>query len=217
MKTIILLITGFLNPLLMSPNNDVYEQKMLQAIEQLNHSITIEQYQTVANIFERISTVEENQWQPMYYAAYSYIMMSFQITEGSKRDEILDQAQKWIDKSFVLAPDESELFVLQAFLYPSRVIVNPIERGMKLMDLANKALLKAKQLNEDNPRAYYLEAVMVQNSPEAMGGGAEKAFPIYKMALEKFEIFVPNTIIDPDWGEEAAKEAFQSCHNNVEE
>ncbi len=215
MKTI-LLITGLLNSLLTTWNNDAYLQTMQQTIEQLNQSTTIEQYQSVANTFERISTVEKDQWQPMYYAAYSYVVMSYNITDGNKRDQILDQAQIWIDKAFTIAPNESELFVLQAFLYPSRIIVNPIERGMKFMDLAHKSLAKAKEINEDNPRAYYLEAVMIQNSPEAMGGGAQKALPIYQVAIEKYQQFVPNSIIDPNWGEEAAKQAYAAINNKVE-
>lgn len=217
MKTFFLIVAGFLYPFVMNGTKDAYLQKMQQTIGQMNQSTTIEQYQQVANTFERISAAEADQWQPMYYTAYCYVMMSFQVNDGSRRDEILDQAQVWIDKAFKVAPDESELFVLQAFLYPSRIIVNPIDRGMKYMDLTFKALAKSKELNVNNPRAYYLEAVMIQNSPEAMGGGAVKALPVFETALEKFQQFKPNTIIDPDWGEEAARQSYSALNNSIDE
>ncbi|MCU4176213.1 hypothetical protein [Carboxylicivirga sp. N1Y90] len=215
MMKVFLISIGVFISLFSRANDDVYLQKMQQSIEQLNRSSTIVHYQTSANAFERISRVESDKWQPMYYTAYSYVLMSFQISDGDEKDKVLDRAQEWIDTAQKVAPDESELYVLQAFLYPSRIMVDPVGRGMKYMGMANKALAQAKQLNPDNPRAYYLEATFIQNMPAAMGGGIEKAVPLYKLALEKFQHFVPDSVIDPNWGKQVTQEALRKANDEM--
>lgn len=210
-----LVAMGVFCSLMIQAKDEMYLQKMQQSIEQLNSSTTVEDYQANANTFERISKVEADQWQPMYYAAYSYILMSFQINDGDEKDIVLDRAQEWMDKAFKVAPDESELYVLQAFLYPSRIMVDPVGRGMKYMGMAHQALARAKQLNPENPRIYYLEATFIHNTPPAMGGGMDKALPLYKMAMDKFQQFVPETIIDPNWGENITKETLAQLDANI--
>ena len=71
-----LVAMGVFCSLMIQAKDEMYLQKMQQSIEQLNSSTTVEDYQANANAFERISKVEADQWQPMYYAAYRYILTS---------------------------------------------------------------------------------------------------------------------------------------------
>lgn len=182
--------------------NEAYQNAMKQAIDKLFHSQTIHEYVDVANQFERISTMEKKEWLPLYYVSFSYIMISFKETDNTRRDQYLDQAQKYLDQAMNIEPNESELFMLQGFLYPSRINIDPINRGMTYMGKMNAALDKALELNSDNPRVYYLRATMTANMPEAFGGGAAKALPLYQKAAEKFELFKPKSEIHPNWGKE---------------
>jgi len=182
--------------------NDAYQKAMKQAIDKLFQSQTIQEYVDVANQFERISTIEKQEWLPLYYASFSYIMISFKEADNAKKDQYLDQAQKYLDEAITIEPNESELFMLQGFLYPSRINIDPMNRGMALMGKMNTALDKALELNSDNPRVYYLRATMTANMPEAFGGGAAKALPLYQKAAEKFELFKPKSEIHPNWGKE---------------
>lgn len=182
--------------------NEAYQNAMKQAIDKLFQSQTIQEYVNVANQFERISTMEKKEWLPMYYASFSYIMISFKEADNAKKDQYLDQAQKYLDQAMNIEPNESELFMLQGFLYPSRINIDPINRGMALMGKMNAALDKALELNPNNPRVYYLRATMTANMPEAFGGGAAKALPLYQKAAEKFELFKPKSEIYPNWGKE---------------
>lgn len=182
--------------------NDAYQNAMKQAIDKLFQSQSIQEYVVVANQFERIATMEKKEWLPLYYASFSYIMISFQEAENTKKDQYLDQAQKYLDQAMTIEPNESELFMLQGFLYPSRINIDPMNRGMALMGKMNAALDKALELNPDNPRVYYLRATMTANMPEAYGGGAAKALPLYQKATEKFELFKPKSEIHPNWGKE---------------
>jgi len=183
-------------------SNEAYQKAMSQSIENLFQAKSIPEYVDVANQFERISNIEKTEWLPLYYATFAYIMISFQEPENAKKDQYLDQAQKYLDQAMVIEPNESELHLLQGFLYPSRITVDPMNRGMALMPEMNKSLDKALELNPDNPRVYYLRATMTFHTPEEYGGGAAKALPLYQMADEKFKIFKPKTAISPNWGKE---------------
>ena len=182
--------------------NEAYEKAMSQSMENLFQAKTIPDYIEVANQFERISNIEKAEWVPLYYASFAYIMISFQETENAKKDQNLDQAQKFLDQALSIEPNESELYMLQGFLYPTRMAIDPMNRGVTLMPEMNKALDKALELNPDNPRVYYLRATMTFHTPEAFGGGAAKALPLYQIAQEKFGIFKPKTDISPNWGKE---------------
>jgi tetratricopeptide (TPR) repeat protein len=184
-------------------SNEAYEKAMSQSMENLFQAKTIPEYVEVANQFERISNIEKAEWLPLYYASFAYIMISFQETENVKKDQNLDQAQKYLDQAFKIDPNESELYMLQGFLYPSRITIDPMNRGITLMPEMNKALDKALELNPDNPRVYYLRATMTFHMPEAYGGGAAKALPLYQIAQEKFGIFKPKTALSPNWGKES--------------
>ncbi len=183
-------------------SNETYQKAMSQSIEKMFQAKTIPEYVEVANQFERISKIEKTEWLPLYYASFSYIMISFQEPENAKKDQYLDQAQKYLDLAMLLDSNESELHMLQGFLFPARINIDPMARGMRYMADLNKSLDKALELNPDNPRVYYLKASMTLYTPEAFGGGASKALPLFRMADEKFKIFVPETSISPNWGKE---------------
>lgn len=201
MKTLFLILTATILMNLCAAQNN-YEQTMSNAIEKLNQSTSINGFIETANTFERISKMEQNDWLPLYYAAYSYILVSYEEQDLDKKDPYLDKAQQFIDKAFKIAPKESELFALQAFLYPSRMTVDPMGRGMEYMGIMNKALEDAIQQNPENPRSYFLKGVITLNLPENFGGGATIAKPIFEKAKVKFDKFQPKTAISPNWGKE---------------
>jgi hypothetical protein len=158
-----------------------------------------------ANRFERIASAEKNRWLPYYYASYSLVVMSFDEADGEQRDLVLDRAQVLLDQALELDPDESELHVLQAFLFPSRIMVDPMSRGMLYIEKVFASLEKARSLNPENPRIYFLEGVNKLNLPPGMGGGADIGRPILEEALVKFEAFANPDPLWPSWGEEATR------------
>jgi len=183
-------------------SSEAYQKAMSQTIEKLFQAKSIPEYVEVTNQFERIAATEKAEWLPLYYASFAYIMISFQEPDNSKKDSYLDQAQKYLDQALAIDPKESELYMLQGFLYPCRINIDPMNRGMTYIGELNKSLDKALELNPDNPRVYYLRATMIHHTPEAYGGGADKALPLYESADAKFKIFHPKTSISPNWGKE---------------
>lgn len=184
-------------------NEEAYFKIMSTSVDDLNYCKTVEAYLECANKFERIANKEKSKWLPYYYASFAYVNVTFLEQDASKKDPILDKAQELLDIAFQLAPDESELYVLQAFLYPSRIMVDPMGRGMLYLDKIYSSLDKAEEMNPDNPRIYFLKAINKLNMPESMGGGSEISKPIFEIAREKFNSFVPATEISPDWGKDA--------------
>ena len=179
-----------------------YESAMTAALEKMKSSETVANFQQAANTFERISMTKTKEWLPLYYASYSMIVISYIDQDINKKDAYLDKAQQFLDKAFKIAPDESELYSLQAFLYPSRITVDPMARGMEYMPKMNAVLDKAIALNPENPRSYYLRAITLLNMPEQFGGGAKIARPHFETAKEKFDKFEPKSPLYPNWGKE---------------
>lgn len=201
MKTIISILFFFLF-FLAKGQESQYQQAMQKAIETLNKSAAPDDYISAANTFERISTAEPGEWLPLYYAAYACIIPSFEIADANQKDQYLDKAQQFLDNAFKIAPEESELFALQAFLYPGKIMVDPMTRGPEYMGKIYEALDKATQLNPENPRPYFLRAVTTLNMPAEFGGGAAMAKPLFETAKEKFENFEPASPLHPNWGKE---------------
>lgn len=198
-------------------SNESYQKAMSQSIENLFKATSIPEYIEVANQFERISQIEKSEWLPLYYASYAYIMISYQEPENKMKDVYLDPAQKYLDQAMKIDPKESELYMLQGFLYPMRINIDPMSRGRLYMGKMNESLDKALELNPDNPHVYYLRATMTLHMPEAYGGGVAKALPIYKTASEKFGIFKPKTELSPNWGKEICETELKNVLEQVKQ
>ncbi len=205
-QIIMVIIIAVSVPVLSSAQSGNYEKAMLGAIEKMNNAGTIPDYIDAANIFERIGNSEKSEWLPYYHAAYCYVSAGHIEGDIQKKDPWFDKAQQFLDKALKIAPDESELYVLQAFIYPGRMVVDPMGRGMELMGRMNAALDKAISLNPGNPRSYFLRAMTLLNMPEAFGGGPEIARPLFETAKEKFEAFEPESPLWPVWGKEQNEE-----------
>jgi tetratricopeptide (TPR) repeat protein len=205
MKTI---LTFLISVLFVTANGQSarYEQAMLGAIEKMNNATSIGEFIDAANLFERIGQTEKNEWLPQYYTAYMYLLAGFQEEDITKKDPYFDKAQQFLDNAFKLTQENSELFVLQAFIYPGRMVVDPMNRGMELMGKMNAAIDRAIKLDPENPRSYYLQAVILLNMPVDFGGGPGVAKPLFEKASEKFNKFNPESPISPNWGKEQNEE-----------
>ena len=195
-----------------------YEKAMKQGLEQLNTAQSIEDFQQAANHFERITSVEETQWLPAYYFAYSHMMMAtlnMQEQQMSTCQAHLDQAQAILDKTMKIAPDESELFALQGFIYQGRIWEDPQSKGAQFSPLSHEVLDKAIQLDPENPRAYYLKGQVVFYTPEFWGGGAENALPLLEKALEKFNAAKAENGLSPVWGKGTNAYLLKSAQETI--
>lgn len=210
MKRIVLNAIVFLS-LSIYGQDSLYYNSMKDAVDSMNNIKSLEDFNNIANIFDRIAKAEEDKWLPYYYTGYIYVILGFKQQGSGNLDEYLDIAQENVDKAMEIKPDESELYALQGLLYQARVMVDPQTRGAVYSPQATVALEKAIELDENNPRPYYLLGTNLFYTPEAYGGGVEAACPMLQTAKEKYENFIPADSISPDWGEEYNLQLAEKC------
>lgn len=203
MKNIIFLFALILFQISGFAQNAKYTAAMTKAILQLDSAKTSAQHLEAANGFARIASAESKEWLPAYYAALSQVSAAFGLLKDNpaKALEVIDAAQFSLDKAMAIAPKESELAVLQAYILIARVSENPMVKGQELSPQVFAALGKAAALNPENPRAPFLQGMYTLNMPEFYGGGAARAKPFFEKAAALYEQAQPGELM-PRWGKE---------------
>ena len=191
-----------------------YTEFMKINIAQLDSAKTPDNFQDIANNFERIATAEKEQWHPWYYAAYSLAMKSFIIKDKSQVDGICDKADEYLSIAESLSNNNSEITTMKAMLLESRMSVDQ-SRGMTLGPRTSTLLQKAiKEEPLNNPRALTQMAQMTYYTPVAFGGGKEPGLVYLKKAVEAYDTFKPASELDPNWGKNYAKQLLEEWVNN---
>jgi hypothetical protein len=190
-------------------DDDKFVKAMEKNIATIDTASSFSSFQNIANSFERIANAEKNKWLPYYYSAYLLTISSFVDTVVERKDTYLDKAEELATIADSLEPDNSEIYTLRGMIAQGRLVVDPQNRWMKYGQLSSNYLKKAKELDPTNPRPDYLNGQSLLNTPEQLGGGVEKAFPILKESEEKFKNFEPQSSIHPNWGENMLKNVLQ--------
>jgi tetratricopeptide (TPR) repeat protein len=177
----------------------------------IRNAKTAVDFKQAATYFESISEHNPSHWLSLYYSALCYIQASHRLEESSQRDAALDKAQPLIDRASKKNPKESEIMVLQAFLYQSRIQVNPPLRGMTYSSKAEASLKKATAADDKNPRAWSLLGYNMFYTPALFGGGPDKALPLFEKAREKYRTFRPLMPFYPQWGEPENLNMISEC------
>lgn len=204
MKKITLLFAfALVAAVLAAQNNQRYQTAMTNAQAQLDSARNAADFQAVANTYARIAGAEPAEWLPLYYASFGNLIAGFILvnTDLPKALLTIDLSQASLDKAKALAPQESELAVLQAYILIGRLMENPMAKGAEITPRVFAELEKAAALNPGNPRAPFLRGTYVLNMPEFYGGGAANAKPHFEKAATLFEQETGRGLL-PHWGRE---------------
>ena len=196
-------------------NDTTYFAVLRTSLELADQEYTIPAYQDLANTCERIIVIKENDWLPLYYCAYAYAHLAYMTEDEEKKDALLDRAQTCADKALAINPMESEIQLVVALICYGRMEINPMFRAPTYFPLANSSLEKARALNPENPRIYYLEGKSTLYKPDFLGGGAEAALPILEEALRYYREFKAPFDIYPHWGEEESMRLYEECKGKI--
>jgi hypothetical protein len=208
-KAIILLLAVLVSlPAFTQPRK--YKKSMGRAIEMLNESSTPDAYMASAETFEGIAAQYGEFWIPSYYAAYSLTIGTFQNGELVMKEANLKRAKESLDKASALQPDESEIQTLSALYLLAMMSLDPEINGPMYYENFNFTLQKAKDLNPENPRPYYMDGLLKGNMPDFMGGGPAAARPLHQMAADKFRSFQNDDPFWPSWGEDLNQEQLDA-------
>ena len=212
MKTIkTLLILFLLSPAITMAQTEKYNLAMGKSLEALKSAGNAEQMLSAGNQFERIANAESKLWQPFYYSAYANIVAGIMTAEPAKKDELFDKAIKQVETADKLSVENSEIYALLGYAQFMKMSVDPQSRAMTLIPEASASLEKAKLLDPPNPRPWLISGQNTFYTPEAFGGGKQKAKSMLETAKANFDTFSPVDQLAPSWGKERCLELLKQC------
>ena len=170
--------------------------------------------QSQSNRLVLIAKKFNTEWSASYYAALSRVMLSYDEQDASKKDAYLDEADEYLGTAIALSDKDnahlqSEMHALSAMIANARIGVQPEKRWQKYGKIFEENLEKAKGLNADNPRIYFLKATSTLFTPKMFGGGPKKAMPYFEKADQLFANESKDDIERPFWGKEANDQFMQ--------
>lgn len=185
-----------------------FEKTMTEKIAKIDQTKTPDEFVALSNDFVRIGDKEKTQWLPYYYASLTQIMKGRSLMMSGKLDAldaIAAEAQKFLDKSSELNPENAENYILQKMIHGLKMMVDPMSRFMTEGASAQTALAKAEQLDPQNPRISILKAEDLYYTPAQFGGSKEKGLELFQKALDQFNTYKTKSNIDPNWGKSEAE------------
>ncbi len=181
----------------------------------LNSAETEAQFIEAADYFLKIAGTDSSNWLPYYYAGLCFNMASGSDPKSKAKDQLIDRAEKELEKAVKLNPGNPELTILQAFIWQARIQIDPIVRGMSYSSKANTLLDEALKADPGNPRAIMLKAFNIYYTPELLKGGASNALPVFIEAKKMFASYVPDSEIYPQWGEKETVNMISVCEKEI--
>jgi len=174
---------------------------MLGKIEQMNKVKNSVELLRFAQDFEAVAKKYPEQWEAEYYAAYCFNLMAYGGRDSVQRDAALDAAQVALDRAKVISKKNVELMLLQTYIYQMTLDISPDTRRKRYEPLIKDFLRKAKELDADNPRLYFLQAQRLFFSSNTKGGGLDDSCPMVQQAIIKYATYESKNELAPIWGE----------------
>lgn len=221
----LLLIAAVVFSIAAPAQSDKYTDAMKKNLALFDSAKTPEDHEKMAAAFQRIGDAEKTQWLPYYWQAMALAGLGWMYFPDDKGvtalktdnlDKTIDDLATRIiaaaDKADALATDDaakSEILTIRNMAATQQMIVDPQSRYMTFGQQAGEYLQKAMQLNPNNPRAAYLQAMSVYGTPEQFGGGKNAAKPLVQKAVDlaKAEQVKP---LYPHWSLELSEKIWAS-------
>ncbi|MDI6850401.1 MAG: hypothetical protein QMD82_00460 [bacterium] len=130
----------------------------------------------------KIATPPEENFLKAFTSGLAIFLM---ITSDSlyAKEHYIDSAMYFLEECTKFNTDFSDAWAVLGAIYGMKAIKN-LTRLAYWGKKSNEAFRKAKLLDPQNPRAYYLEGISLFFRPKALGGGVDKAQKNFKKALE---------------------------------
>ena len=198
--------------LLNAQENNRYQQEMQQTLALYDSVKTLADYKNIVNRFERAATAEKEEWLPGYYAGLTYVYMSFvKGLEDDARDDYLDLASSWLEKTNELAPNNTELAILEGYIKMAKVSVSPAIRGAYMTPQVSALFAKAVKMDPKNPRALYMQGRWKMGTAQFFGSNTDEACALVAASLPLFEAENAESI-QPHWGLGQAQRVNANCN-----
>lgn len=172
----------------------------------------------ISNKLSLIAKKWTDEWAGHYYNALSKAILSYNETDEAKRDAYLNDAEQERDEAVSLLKKENdETYVLAAMIANARLAVKPQSRWQKFGKIFDENLKKAKEINPDNPRIYYLQGTSKRFTPKMFGGGKKAALPYFEKAETLFAKENSEDITKISWGKRINEEFLKEAKGEDDE
>jgi hypothetical protein len=188
--------------------SDKYVDAMKKNLALMDSAKTSQDFQAVANSFERIGDAEKSQWLPYYYAGLA-LTRSGWIDAKLDKDANATRIKSLCDKAEAIEKN-AEIYTIRNMAATQQMMVDPQSRWQTYGQEATQARESGLKLDPNNPRLYYLQGMSIFNTPEAFGGGKANAKPIFEKAVDLFKKETPKPLY-PNWGKEQAEDMLAKC------
>jgi len=186
---------------------DQYKKSMQKAFQYWGEGKTAE----ASNLFERIASVDMENWLPYYYVAQINTVTSFGEKDEEKLTQQLEKAQEYIDLAKAVSPENPEILVQRAMIYTAWVAFDGAKYGMSLSGKVEAIYQKALQIDPENPRVVFSKAEWDMGSAKYFGQDTAPYCKDVERSLELFANFKPESDFHPDWGGDRAQIVFDNC------
>jgi hypothetical protein len=191
--------------------NPAYRSAMTGYLGQMQTAATPEDWQALANGFQRIAQAEPDEWLPLYYAALVFVEWQHQETSPDKKDQLLQQGRELADRAAQIQPGHPEILALQGYIAMMRLSIDPATRAQEMAPTAMGLLQQAVQTDPGNPRARMLLAQMKFGTAAFFGAGTEEPCEEFGESIRLFDAAVPAEELMPSWGREMAEYFAGQC------
>lgn len=181
-----------------------YESEMEKALTSMREAKTSDDFEKLAQHFDRIAKVEKENWLPLYYGMFIRAINAFGMEKDSAIKKV-DELEGLFAQLETLNPNQSELLTLRALFRTVKVAKDPMTYGMSLSGAIIKDYEDALKANPNNPRAMYLMAQYNMGGAEFWGKDPKDYCPQIEKAKTLFPTEKPNNF-EPNWGEEQVDE-----------
>jgi tetratricopeptide (TPR) repeat protein len=179
------------------------KSKLQAGLNAWNVELLKESRNLFLNLFMRQKA--ENVYLHYYIALADYRLATFYFTSNNKEEaeQYNSEAQKYLEKAMDMDPGFGESFALYSFLLGYEIALHP-ERAMGLGPKSFEYSAKAFAKDPDNPRINLLQGISLLYTPEAYGGGTDKAVNLLEKSISLFEKENIKDALKPSWGKEEA-------------
>jgi hypothetical protein len=206
--------------------SDKYMDAMKKNLALFDSAKSSADLENIAAGFQRIGDAEKTQWLPYYWQGLALASIGWKYFPDPQGvtavkvdnlsqtiDDLTARINAALDKADAAATDnnaKSEILTIRYMALTQEMIVDPQSRYMTYGAQAGEALQKAIQLNPNNPRAYYMQAMGIYGTPEQYGGGKAPAKPLFQKAVDlgKAEQVQP---LYPHWSLDQAVNMLALC------
>jgi tetratricopeptide (TPR) repeat protein len=188
---------------------DDFENAMLKAKKNLNEAMQKNDPSLITKArgqFERILQLKKDPWLVNYYIAladYGLAMTGAATSDAQKIKQYTESGMAILQKSIDEKPDFAESYILMKGLNFNRWQYEQ-EKMQEILSATQNADAEAGKLEPNNPRYVMLNGVSSYWTPEAFGGGAEKAITDLEKSVELFSKRKESSKLYPDWGKDLA-------------